>query len=89
VRLGGIYALERIARDSPKDHWTIMEVLTAYVRQHAPSPPPAKASSGLDDGKSETSETSPLKPRTDIQAILTVLGRRTVSQGGQRQLGWT
>src|SRR5262249_33146952 len=32
VRLGGIYALGRIANDSPKDHWQIMEVLTAYVR---------------------------------------------------------
>ena len=32
IRLGGIYALERIARDSEKDHWTVMEVLTAYVR---------------------------------------------------------
>jgi hypothetical protein len=36
VRLGAIYALERIAFDSPRDHWTIMEVLTAYVRQNAP-----------------------------------------------------
>jgi len=35
VRLGGIYALERIARDSAKDHWQIMEVLTAYVREHS------------------------------------------------------
>jgi hypothetical protein len=35
VRLGGIYALERIAYDSPRDHWTIMEILTAYVRQNA------------------------------------------------------
>ena len=35
VRLGGIYALERIAKDSEKDHWTIMEVLTAYVRENA------------------------------------------------------
>ena len=25
VRLGAIYALERIAIDSPRDHWTIME----------------------------------------------------------------
>lgn len=32
IRLGGIYALERIARDSERDFWTIMEVLTAYVR---------------------------------------------------------
>jgi hypothetical protein len=37
VRLGGIYALERIARDSPKDHWSIMEVLLTYVRENAPS----------------------------------------------------
>jgi hypothetical protein len=35
IRLGGIYALERIARDSEEEHWPIMEVLTAYVRRHA------------------------------------------------------
>ncbi len=33
VRLGGIYALERIAGDSEKDHWPIMEVLTTYLRR--------------------------------------------------------
>src|ERR1700730_10769165 len=37
LRLGGIYALERIARVSEKDHWPIMEVLTTYVRVHAPA----------------------------------------------------
>jgi hypothetical protein len=36
LRLGGIYALERIARESKEDHWPIMEVLTTYVRVHAP-----------------------------------------------------
>jgi uncharacterized protein YjbI with pentapeptide repeats len=40
VRLGGIYSLERIARDSPPDRATIEEVLTAFVRGHAPWPPP-------------------------------------------------
>jgi hypothetical protein len=40
IRLGGIYALERIARDSPaRDYITVMEVLTAYVRENAPWPP--------------------------------------------------
>jgi hypothetical protein len=39
IRLGAIYALERIAHDSPRDHWTIMEVLTAYVRQNSPAAP--------------------------------------------------
>src|SRR3984885_12962700 len=32
VRLGGIYTLERISRESPDDYWTIMETLTAFVR---------------------------------------------------------
>jgi uncharacterized protein YjbI with pentapeptide repeats len=64
VRLGGIYALERIARDSPRDHGTIMEVLTAYVRQNAGSRPAPVS----------TDEAPHL--RVDIQAVLTVLGRR-------------
>ena len=64
VRLGGIYALERIARESKDDHWPIMEILTASVRQYAG--PEAQARSD-----------SP--PPTDIQAILSVLGRRTVT----------
>lgn len=32
IRLGGIYALERIALDSMLDHDTVMEILAAYVR---------------------------------------------------------
>lgn len=36
VRLGAIYALERIAHDSERDHWPVMEVLTAYIRENSP-----------------------------------------------------
>ena len=61
IRLGGIYALERIAKDSEKDHGPVMEVLTAYVRENAPRQNPPKV---------------PDRPATDIQAILTVIGRR-------------
>jgi uncharacterized protein YjbI with pentapeptide repeats len=64
IRLGGIYALERIALDSPRDHWTIMEVLTAYVRRNAPAP------------KEAPSLASAERPKPDIQAILNVLRRR-------------
>jgi Pentapeptide repeats (8 copies) len=32
IRLGGIYALERIARDSPRDQPTVVEVLSAFIR---------------------------------------------------------
>jgi hypothetical protein len=35
VRIGGIYALERVARDSAKDQPTVMEVLTAFIREHS------------------------------------------------------
>jgi Pentapeptide repeats (8 copies) len=35
VRLGGIYTLERVARDSPGDRRTVQSVLGAYVRTHA------------------------------------------------------
>ena len=40
VRVGGNYALERIARDSRQDHGPIMEIITAYVREHAQWVPP-------------------------------------------------
>ena len=63
IRIGGIYALQRIARESEKDYGPIMEILTAYVREHAPWPP-----------KEEVEEGKP--PEADIQAILTVIGRR-------------
>jgi hypothetical protein len=67
LRLGGIYALERIAKESEEDHWSIMEVLTAYIRQHARQQP-AEREQGL-------------HPGPDIQAIMTVLGRRPRSLG--------
>jgi uncharacterized protein YjbI with pentapeptide repeats len=82
VRLGGIYALERIARESPRDHWTVMEVLSAYVRRHSPAPPPVQ-SVGV-NGQESAAEAGPARtPGIDIQAILTVLGRR--ERGGGRE----
>jgi len=45
VRLGGIYALQRIMEDSPRDHPTISDVLAAFVRTHAGRPP--KKDAGL------------------------------------------
>src|SRR5690349_11387725 len=43
VRIGGIYALERIAGDSARDHPTVMEVLAAFVRAHSPEQWPLPA----------------------------------------------
>lgn len=37
IRLGGIYALNRIAKESEQDRWPIVEILATYVRSNAPS----------------------------------------------------
>jgi hypothetical protein len=67
VRIGGIYALERIARDSPRDHPTVMEVLAAFIREH----------SHEQWQRPETRYTVTWhEPRPDVQAALTVIGRR-------------
>jgi hypothetical protein len=67
VRIGGIYALERIALDSARDHPTVMEVLTAFIREHSDErwPPPGP------DGQERERLTRP-----DVQAAATVVGRR-------------
>src|SRR5512132_2244120 len=88
TRLGGIYTLERISRESEREYWPIMETLTAYVREHAPWPPRQALANPFVElqGNSEragesTSAKQPAneaepRPATDIQAILTVLRRR-------------
>jgi hypothetical protein len=85
VRLGGIYALERIAVDSERDHPTVVEVLSAFVREHGQ---PAIQPSLVDDGDANGEPTSPSprpSPPTDVQAAVTVLGRlprrKDVSRG--------
>ncbi|MGA2904090.1 MAG: pentapeptide repeat-containing protein [Candidatus Korobacteraceae bacterium] len=80
VRLGGIYALERIANDSERDHWPIMEVLCTYVRENAPrnqESPAGEEQKAKKTTKENQASASPSHPRADIQAILTVLGRRS------------
>jgi Pentapeptide repeats (8 copies) len=74
IRLGGIYALERIARDSERDHWPIMEILTNYIIERAPWPP--KGDQLPEGGQEVESNSLRAKLAIDIQAVLTVLGRR-------------
>jgi Pentapeptide repeats (8 copies) len=76
VRLGGIYTLERIAKDSEADRRTVQSVLGAFVRNHAPWPV------GAPDGPEHPTATVDehmqrlefRKP--DVQAAIWVLGRR-------------
>ncbi len=81
VRLGGIYTLERLGQESPAEHWTIIEVLTAFVRERSSKQPESILTL-------ESSRTGITKRRlnrlprisTDVQAVMTVLNRRDVSR---------
>lgn len=65
VRLGGVYALQRLALDSDRDKITIIEVLVAYVRLHAHPP---------------TSELVKGQARVDVAAALSVIARLSPSE---------
>ena len=70
IRLGGIYALERIARDSPRDYGPVMEVLTAFARQESPVGTNAAATPVAG---------APQVP-LEVEAVFKVIGRRTEAQ---------
>jgi len=67
VRIGGIYALERIAWDSARDHPAVIDVLAAFIREHSREQWPPSGPGGAEPERS---------PRPDIQAAVTVLARR-------------
>lgn len=72
VRLGAIYALERVALDSPRDHGTVFEHLADFVREHSK----IKHKPGvafIDEDRSPAKDDS---GRRDVSLILKVIGRR-------------
>ena len=75
IRLGGIYALERIARDSARDH--PIKVLAAFLCERSQD----------DDANAPATETASKRDpdavgrlRPDLQAALTVIARRNVDR---------
>jgi len=73
VRLGGIYALERLSRDSPKDAYVICRILSQYVQ--------------VESNKWRETLKSKVDPPTlpDIEAALIVLG--IIARGKQLRRG--
>jgi Pentapeptide repeats (8 copies) len=65
VRLGGIYALEALMRDSATDENTVIEVLCAFVRDNLP----------------REDDAPPEEATADVRAAVTVLARRPDPRG--------
>lgn len=88
IRLGGIYALGRIANESKKDYWSIIEILTAYVRKNSSVTSQLSENCleivpiSMDVQANESTKNKVSNEKIvslDIQAILTVIGRREYS----------
>jgi hypothetical protein len=90
-RVGGIYALEHVMMDSERDHQTIVDVLSSFIREraHRPNrvpltdePLPKPSSPELEEiwhewhASADDEESFRSRPPADVQAALTVLARR-------------
>ena len=72
VRLGGIYALQRLAEEHPiQYHIPIMELFCAFVR----NPTKEDDSEGIKDAEVEQAQTTP-SLREDVRTIMEVIGDR-------------
>jgi hypothetical protein len=87
LRLGGIYALEQIVRDSTAWHQPVVEVLAAFVRQHARGVPLPVGNTIADQlgalgyiGSKEKWVPLPI----DVAAAVRVLSRRDRDKDQQR-----
>lgn len=82
VRIGGIYALERIARDSAGDSPPVVEVLTAFIREQSREawPLPQAASVRQPPRAAERAT------RPDVQAAVTVVGSGTTAGDSRADL---
>lgn len=73
TRVGGVFALESIARDSPRNRQAVLEVLASFIRQR-PHPTPNAA---LRDWKASRG----MNPSADVEAAAIAIGRR--DRGGR------
>ncbi|MEU0414477.1 pentapeptide repeat-containing protein [Streptomyces griseorubiginosus] len=83
VRFGGIYALERIMQDSPRDQARIISVLSAYMRSHASVP-----AGGFAKEPEDLALALKRRPATDVAAVMNVLARRPPGHDEGALLDW-
>jgi len=74
VRLGGIYGLEQLARDSPSDQPAVFDVLTAFVRGQVPAGTGKCTDPTLHLGFIDESPNA--SPSPDVLAAVDAIGRR-------------
>lgn len=78
VRIGALYALERISQDSARDHIQIMEILCAYIRQNADrNSPPLPEEDLTPEEWRAWGEANRTHPPLDVDIALRIIERRS------------
>ncbi len=88
TRLGALYSLEAIIKKAPSYHWTIMEILAAFIRENAPNGE-IEIIEEIDEDDEDEEEDEIIylsKIPTDIQAALTIIGRRNHELDSEKQI---
>jgi uncharacterized protein YjbI with pentapeptide repeats len=73
-RIGGVYALEHLVIESERDHDTVIEVLAAFIREQTTSA--TAHNEAWNDEHHHEGGDGQLRVPADVQAALTVIGRR-------------
>jgi hypothetical protein len=76
VRVGGIYALERVAKDSPEDRNAVVSILSAFVRTQSPWTAPKPFTHDHEPVPVEEGPPWPGTRAGDVQIALYVIARR-------------
>jgi Pentapeptide repeats (8 copies) len=89
VRLGGIYTLEQISRESDPEYWSVMEIITAFVREHARWQELSQTEWEALVMSYVTRSHSPKTTATDIAAVVSVIGRRSAkNRDREKEENW-
>ena len=81
VRIGGLYVLERISKDSPKDRRFVQVTIGNFVRNRSSWPAVLHPTPAVDEDLAWLRMRAP-----DVQAAVTILARRPVARDAPRLL---
>jgi uncharacterized protein YjbI with pentapeptide repeats len=84
IRLGGIYGLEQLARDSRTDHRAVFDVLTAFVRGQVPAGSGKCTDPTLHLGLPDESPNA--SPSVDVQAAIDAIAKRNLNNDQKGQV---
>jgi uncharacterized protein YjbI with pentapeptide repeats len=76
IRIGGIYGLEQLARDTPSDHRAVFDVLTAFVRHEVPARSGKCTDPNLQLKLPDGTPNPNASPSADVQAAVDAIARR-------------